>query len=615
MSLTQLLGGPQFDTVTNLDSALYADFHYFFNSGSVIRTNPWNSPSTPVAKRMQVTNITANDVALNYVNTSGSIVATTLSGSESRIIISQTLPLGLDTAPWLSVGSVTNHTGSVIARPTGSRWFEMAGIRTIAQSTNMYTIADSATTITKTSLASPVSGSSFRYACSRTIPYLDQPFWLIRDLFDCTGGTTTTTTTTSTTTTTTTLAPGCFIYDVRNNGVGTGFVNYVFCGSGSVYRQFSLAGGASGSICVDNYQINDGGNLNMVYTLTSASCTSGSTTTTSTTTLSPNFIEYLVVAGGGGGGWSNSTTFRAGGGGAGGFLTGSATLSYSSTPITVTVGTGGDGAIGSPFSAATNGGNSVFNSLVADGGGFGGSNGGTGNGGNGGSGGGARVGSTAGTGIAGEGTNGSIGTSSGTIRGGSGGGAGTAATNTQAGSAKQWLDGNYYANGGKGDNSNVAGIGGLYGNGSQGNLNSNGDNGGSGVVIIRYSGVPRATGGTITNVGGFTYHTFTTSGNFTFNGVTTTTTTTTTAGPTTTTTTLASQKYLLTSCSGPGDIIGVFTILNAPLLANGDGIRIAGGGIAGLYCFYVNGTSTGTSLGNYSVTNIYRGVPCDNCTE
>jgi hypothetical protein len=217
MSLTQLLGGPQFDTVTNNEYALYADFHYFFNSGSVIRSNPWDSPQTPVAKTMTVTNITANDVALNYVNTSGSIVATTLTGSESTIITSQTLPLGLDTAPWLSVGSVTNHTGSVIARPTGSRFFEMAGIRTISQATNMYTIADGETTITKSSLSSPVSGSSFRYVCSRTIPYLDQPFWLIRDLSGCPGGTTTTTTagptttttstTTTTTTTTTTAAP------------------------------------------------------------------------------------------------------------------------------------------------------------------------------------------------------------------------------------------------------------------------------------------------------------------------------------------------------------------------------------------------------------------------
>jgi hypothetical protein len=89
---------------------------------------------------------------------------------------------------------------------------------------------------------------------------------------------------TTTTTSTTTLAPGCFIYDVQNNGVGTGFVNYVGCGDGSTYQQFSLAGGASGSICVDNDQINNGGNLQMVWTRTTASCSATTTTTTSTTT-------------------------------------------------------------------------------------------------------------------------------------------------------------------------------------------------------------------------------------------------------------------------------------------------------------------------------------------
>lgn len=303
MALTQLLGGPQFDTVTNQDSALYADFHYFFNSGSVIRSNPWNSPQAPVAKTMKVTNITANDVALNFVNTSGTITATTLSGSESRTITSQTLPLGLDyntlvglnDNTWLSASFVSNFTGSVTARTTGSRYFEMAAIRTVSQQTNMYTIADGATTITKTTLSFPVSGSSLRYACSRTIPYLDQPFWLIRDLTSCAGGTTTTT-------------------------------------------------------------------------------TAGPTTTTTSTT-------------------------------------------------------------------------------------------------------------------------------------------------------------------------------------------------------------------------------------------------TTAAPTTTTTTTLASQKYLLTSCLGPGDIIGVFTITNAPLLAPGDEIRIAGGGIAGYYCFVVNNTSTGTSLGTYSITDLWRGGNCENCVE
>jgi hypothetical protein len=91
-------------------------------------------------------------------------------------------------------------------------------------------------------------------------------------------------TTTTTSTTTTTLAPGCFIYDVVNNGVGTGFVNYVYCGNGSTYQQFSLPGGGSGSICVDNDQINAGGNLSMSWTRTTGSCAATTTTTTSTTT-------------------------------------------------------------------------------------------------------------------------------------------------------------------------------------------------------------------------------------------------------------------------------------------------------------------------------------------
>jgi hypothetical protein len=41
-----------------------------------------------------------------------------------------------------------------------------------------------------------------------------------------------------------------------------------------------------------------------------------------------------------------------------------------------------------------------------------------------------------------------------------------------------------------------------------------GQNGGSGIVIVRYLGAQRATGGTITSSGGYTIHTFTTSGTF-----------------------------------------------------------------------------------------------------
>jgi hypothetical protein len=41
--------------------------------------------------------------------------------------------------------------------------------------------------------------------------------------------------------------------------------------------------------------------------------------------------------------------------------------------------------------------------------------------------------------------------------------------------------------------------------------------GGSGVVIIRYLGANAATGGTVTNTGGYAIHTFTGDGTFQFN--------------------------------------------------------------------------------------------------
>jgi hypothetical protein len=42
-----------------------------------------------------------------------------------------------------------------------------------------------------------------------------------------------------------------------------------------------------------------------------------------------------------------------------------------------------------------------------------------------------------------------------------------------------------------------------------------GGNGGSGIVILRYLGAQRGTGGTVTSAGGYTIHTFTSSGTFT----------------------------------------------------------------------------------------------------
>lgn len=51
--------------------------------------------------------------------------------------------------------------------------------------------------------------------------------------------------------------------------------------------------------------------------------------------------------------------------------------------------------------------------------------------------------------------------------------------------------------------------------GGGGGSAGNGAAGGSGRVIVRYPGPPRATGGTITQSGGYTYHTFNSSGTFT----------------------------------------------------------------------------------------------------
>jgi hypothetical protein len=42
-----------------------------------------------------------------------------------------------------------------------------------------------------------------------------------------------------------------------------------------------------------------------------------------------------------------------------------------------------------------------------------------------------------------------------------------------------------------------------------------GGNGGSGVVILRYLGAQRGTGGTVTSAGGYTIHTFNSSSTYT----------------------------------------------------------------------------------------------------
>jgi hypothetical protein len=55
------------------------------------------------------------------------------------------------------------------------------------------------------------------------------------------------------------------------------------------------------------------------------------------------------------------------------------------------------------------------------------------------------------------------------------------------------------------------------GGGGGGGFNTGG-NGGSGIVIVAYLGAQRGTGGTVTTVGSYTLHSFTTTGTFTYTG-------------------------------------------------------------------------------------------------
>jgi hypothetical protein len=222
-------------------------------------------------------------------------------------------------------------------------------------------------------------------------------------------------------------------------------------------------------------------------------------------------VTYLVVAGGGGGG-SASATGTGGGGGAGGFLTGTATVTPGTT-YTITVGAGG--------AASSNGGNSSISgagltTITAIGGGAGGTwntapgqNGGSGGGGAAGGGGGANL--SAGTGTSGQGNAGGAGSTSNAPAGGGGGAGAVGGTGTSsaAGNGGVGLQSSitgsavYYAGGGGGAAAGAtAGSGGLGGGGGAGvagtantggggggaSPGATGSAGGSGIVILSYSG-------------------------------------------------------------------------------------------------------------------------------
>jgi hypothetical protein len=221
-------------------------------------------------------------------------------------------------------------------------------------------------------------------------------------------------------------------------------------------------------------------------------------------------IELLVVAGGGGGNGDIG-----GGGGAGGLIYNAAYPVTAGTAYSITVGAGG-AASTSASALGANGGNSIFGTILAYGGGCGAQ--GVGAGGTGGSGGGKRCSAyNVGWGSAGQGNPGG-GLETGTFAGG-GGGAGAKGQDGTTGASGAGGIGRafditgsvtYYAGGGGGgghvgvtggaggtggggaggNGSGVAGTAGTAstggGGGGAGTAVFTGGAGGSGVVIIRY---------------------------------------------------------------------------------------------------------------------------------
>ena len=221
---------------------------------------------------------------------------------------------------------------------------------------------------------------------------------------------------------------------------------------------------------------------------------------------------------------------------------------------TVVVGAGGNGGNDS-YGWASDGGDSSFNGIISKGGGGApgwrasdGREGGSGSGSTG------QGGNNPGSGESCQGYNGGTGLGAGNYPQGGGGGAGGSGENApsqnQAGAGGPGLPNpfqesnigqlsggqRYLAGGGGGgveSNATVGnggvgggGIGGRQtpnldpgnglpntGGGGGGEDNQTGGSGGSGVVILRYLGNPIATGGTITQSGGYTIHTFTQTGN------------------------------------------------------------------------------------------------------
>jgi len=228
-------------------------------------------------------------------------------------------------------------------------------------------------------------------------------------------------------------------------------------------------------------------------------------------------VDVLVVAGGGAGGGNASGTpgdGLGGGGGAGGFLT-SASHAVTAQTYTVTVGAGGEHeSVPNGFNVHSQGGDSVFDTLTADGGGGGGSgySGGSASGRSGGSGGGAKgwytTTYTGGSGTAGPprqgyagGDNPVAGGPSYATGAGGGGAGGQGADGSTAsgmtsgsvaggvGATNDYRTGSAvtYATGGRGAGYTWTGAVDATANSGDGGDGNNFKDGASGIVVIRYT--------------------------------------------------------------------------------------------------------------------------------
>jgi hypothetical protein len=223
----------------------------------------------------------------------------------------------------------------------------------------------------------------------------------------------------------------------------------------------------------------------------------------------PNLSVQYIIVGGGGPGKGTGT-----GGSGGGVFSGSLSIPYRTT-LTNIIGNGGTTVLTAGSSSISA---SALGFFGAGGGSFG----------------------SGGPSYHSDGISGPGGTNGGGAGSSKDGNNGTSGQNGDGGTGSLWLDGKYYAGGGGGNgdpnlptNPGYPGLGGggttqigtgpdglpyqVNGyNGRGGGGAGSGSIGGSGVVIIRYStgSVRPAYGGTVTQSGGYYYHTFTGSGDF-----------------------------------------------------------------------------------------------------